>query len=133
MGLRRAIAAIVVLLCPLFPVDAQDEFRRGDANGDGIVLPLEEELSTVRGLDIPGVRKHALATRPIGRFVQSIDGEIERLGQLDRPARVAIHHADGWTSTLEAAGGVRVIEADASYRLENAGDAAVEIVLVEVR
>ena len=43
MGLRRAIAAIVVLLlCPLFPVDAQDEFRRGDANGDGIVLPLED-------------------------------------------------------------------------------------------
>jgi hypothetical protein len=52
---------------------------------------------------------------------------------LIRPARVAIHHADGWTSTLEAAGQVRVIEAAESYRLENAGDAAVEIVLVEVR
>jgi len=46
--------------------------------------------STVRGLDTPGVREHALATRPIGRFVQSIDHEIERLGQLDRAARVAI-------------------------------------------
>jgi len=46
--------------------------------------------STVRGLGTPGVREHALATRPIGRFVQSIDDEIERLGQLERPARIAI-------------------------------------------
>lgn len=29
--------------------------------------------STVRGLDLPGVREHALATRPIGRFVERIE------------------------------------------------------------
>jgi len=29
--------------------------------------------STVAGLDLPGVREHALPTRPIGRFVQRID------------------------------------------------------------
>lgn len=46
--------------------------------------------STVRGLDVPGVQEHALSTRPIGRFVEAIDARLERLCQLDRPARVAI-------------------------------------------
>jgi len=33
---------------------------------------------TVADLDLPGVREHALPTRPIGRFVQRIDDLIER-------------------------------------------------------
>ena len=32
--------------------------------------------STVRGLDLPGVREHALATRPIGRFVATLEGAL---------------------------------------------------------
>ena len=33
--------------------------------------------STVAGLDSPGVREHAIATRPIGVFVQRIDSMIK--------------------------------------------------------
>lgn len=32
--------------------------------------------ATVRGLDLPGVREHALATRPIGDFVEGIDRRV---------------------------------------------------------
>lgn len=32
--------------------------------------------STVSGLDIPGVSEHALATRPIGRFIRAVDERI---------------------------------------------------------
>jgi selenide,water dikinase len=46
--------------------------------------------STVRGLDLPGVRTHALSTRPIARFVSEIDARIEALARLERPARIAI-------------------------------------------
>ena len=35
--------------------------------------------STVAGLDLPGIRDHAVPTRPIGRFVQRVEGLIERL------------------------------------------------------
>lgn len=35
--------------------------------------------STVRGLDLPGARAHALATRPIGRFVAELDRRIAAL------------------------------------------------------
>lgn len=34
--------------------------------------------ATVRGLDLPGVREHALATRPIGRFVEEAHARLER-------------------------------------------------------
>ena len=34
--------------------------------------------SLVAGLDVPGVGEHALATRPIGRFVAAIDALVER-------------------------------------------------------
>lgn len=35
--------------------------------------------SSVRGLSLPGVRSHALATRPIGRFVAALDARLEAL------------------------------------------------------
>ena len=44
--------------------------------------------STVRGLDLPGVRAHALATRPIGRFVAQVDAAVARLTALERRPRV---------------------------------------------
>src|SRR6266511_2465713 len=34
--------------------------------------------STVAGLDRPGVREHAIPTRPIGSFVRAVDGLIAR-------------------------------------------------------
>jgi selenide,water dikinase len=46
--------------------------------------------STVRGLELPGVREHALATRPIGRFVREIDERLATLARLDRPPRILI-------------------------------------------
>jgi len=46
--------------------------------------------STVRGLDLPGVREHALATRPIARFVREVDARAQALGKLDRPPRVLV-------------------------------------------
>ncbi len=46
--------------------------------------------STVRGLDLPGVSKHTLATRPIGRFVQTIDDRLEAFGKLDHPPRILL-------------------------------------------
>lgn len=46
--------------------------------------------STVRGLELPGVSKHTLATRPIGRFVQSIDEQLEAFENLDHPPRILL-------------------------------------------
>ena len=46
--------------------------------------------STVRGLDLPGVSKHTLATRPIGRFVQSIDDRLEAFQRLGHPPRILL-------------------------------------------
>ena len=36
--------------------------------------------SSVRGLELPGVREHALATRPIRGFVDALDARLARLG-----------------------------------------------------
>lgn len=47
--------------------------------------------SSVRGLDLPGVRRHALATRPIGEFAASIERRTGELSARDgRPVRVAV-------------------------------------------
>ena len=45
--------------------------------------------STVAGLHLPGVREHALPTRPIGRFVERVDEVVARARAAGR-ARVAI-------------------------------------------
>ena len=48
--------------------------------------------STVAGLDSPGVREHAIATRPIGVFVQCIDSMIKQARQHppDTPFQVVV-------------------------------------------
>ncbi|MCB9723590.1 MAG: selenide, water dikinase SelD [Spirochaetaceae bacterium] len=46
--------------------------------------------SSVRGLDVPGVREHALATRPIGDFVRALDARADALAALGRPVRVEV-------------------------------------------
>jgi selenide,water dikinase len=45
--------------------------------------------STVRGLDLPGVREHAVATRPIAHFVESVEARIAGL-PAERPARAVV-------------------------------------------
>ena len=44
--------------------------------------------ATVRGLDLPGVSEHALATRPIGRFVAQLDSRLSTLSDAPRLAIV---------------------------------------------
>ena len=40
--------------------------------------------SSVAGLELPGVREHALSTRPIGSFVRNVDAALERIVGRDR-------------------------------------------------
>lgn len=48
--------------------------------------------------------------------------------------RLTLTHPDGWTTSLEAAGSVRVVDDFGPYLLENAAESGpVEVVLVEVR
>jgi selenide,water dikinase len=46
--------------------------------------------SGVRGLDLPGVAHHALATRPIRRFVDDLDARLLALGSTPRPRVVVV-------------------------------------------
>jgi selenide,water dikinase len=83
---RRARAR--VMLAPAISVDAQA--HRIELEGRPPVVYDVASLdvgATVRGLDLPGVRKHAFATRPIARLVEELDARIAALP--DRP-RVAI-------------------------------------------
>jgi selenide,water dikinase len=77
--------------------------------------------STVRGLDLPGVAVHALATRPIGRFVAEIDARLARAGRHER-VRIAVVGA--------GAGGVELAFA-VRARLAAAGRHDAQITLVD--
>jgi selenide,water dikinase len=48
--------------------------------------------SGVAGVELPGVREHALPTRPIGPFVRKVDAAVERIasGPRQRSPRIAI-------------------------------------------
>ncbi|NRA10117.1 MAG: FAD-dependent oxidoreductase, partial [Myxococcales bacterium] len=51
--------------------------------------------STVRGLDLPGVREHALATRPVARFSEALEArlaaaELQPAALSGRPLRLAV-------------------------------------------
>ena len=46
--------------------------------------------STVRGLDLPGVADHALATRPIGDFVRAVDERMAAFASAGRSPRILI-------------------------------------------
>ncbi len=82
--------------------------------------------STVAGLSTPGVREHALPTRPIGKFVTRIDTVFASLGSsgtggATEPVRVAVVGA--------GVGGVEVAFA-LDHRIRELGR-AVEVILVE--
>lgn len=74
-------AELVVSACERVDADAR---RLALADGSSVAYDLAslDIGSTVVGLDLPGVREHALATRPIGTFV-------ERIGEVERAAREA--------------------------------------------
>jgi len=46
--------------------------------------------STVRGLELPGVERHSVATRPIGRFLGAFDGALRERDRREGPLRVAV-------------------------------------------
>jgi selenide,water dikinase len=80
--------------------------------------------STVLGLDLPGVREHALPTRPIGRFVQRV-GELlehEQDHQRSDPFRVVVVGA--------GAGGVEVA-LTVQHRLRQDTNAPLQITLLD--
>jgi len=77
--------------------------------------------STIAGLDRPGVREHALPTRPIGRFVALVNGLVARLRAHPAPRIVVVG---------AGAGGVEVaFGLDARLRRE--GGAAGTVTLLE--
>jgi selenide,water dikinase len=77
--------------------------------------------STVAGLDVPGVRQHALPTRPIGRFVALVDGVIAR-ARARSPLRMVVVGA--------GAGGVELAFAFEA-RLRREGVRHVSVLLLE--
>src|SRR5262245_63681252 len=77
--------------------------------------------STVAGLDLPGVREHALPTRPIGRFVERVD-DLVAGARARGAARVVVVGA--------GAGGVELAFA-LRARLAREGVAPAEITLLD--
>ena len=77
--------------------------------------------STVAGLETPGVREHAIPTRPIGGFVRRVD-EVLAAGRGREPFRVVVVGA--------GAGGVEVAFALAA-RLRGERGGRVEVLLLE--
>jgi selenide,water dikinase len=75
---RRARARVVIARA--VSIDAR---RTGSSSRAGRSLAYDvaslDVGATVRGLDLPGVRAHALATRPIARLVAELDARIAAL------------------------------------------------------
>lgn len=122
---RRAGARVV--LAAALRVDP--EARRVELDGRP---PLPYDVasldvgSVVRGLDLPGVRNHALATRPIRAFVDQLDGALARAASAAcGPLRIAV-----------VGGGAAGVELSATLaaRLRAAGaEAALTLVTDEAR
>lgn len=74
---RRAGARVV--LAPMTGLDTQGRRIRlaGRPSIPFDVASLDAG-STVAGLDLPGIRERALPTRPIGAFVQRVEGVVTR-------------------------------------------------------
>ncbi|MHC5009426.1 MAG: FAD-dependent oxidoreductase [Planctomycetota bacterium] len=95
---------------------------------DGTRLPYDVASfdigSTVRGLDVPGVRAHALPTRPIGLFVRRVAEVVDRVRAwpVDTPFHVVVVGG--------GAGGVE-LAFTLERRLARETAAAVEVLLLE--
>jgi selenide,water dikinase len=86
---RRAGAEVVLTPATGVDADAREVKLAGRP-------PLRYDLasfdigSTVIGLDLPGVREHAIPTRPIARLVRQIDEMMARADELVREPRVVV-------------------------------------------
>ncbi len=86
---RRAGAAVVVARATGVDPERRQIHLRGRP-------PLAYDVasinvgSQVAGLDQPGVRPHALPTRPIARLVRELQGRLTALSSSDGPARVVV-------------------------------------------
>lgn len=80
--------------------------------------------STVTGLDVPGVRQHALPTRPIGEFVEQVDALVEKARRYDRGDLFQVVVVGG------GAGGVELAFA-LDQRLRDATKRTLRVVLLE--
>jgi selenide,water dikinase len=115
---RRAGARIV--LAPAVRVDATA--RRIEVEGRPSVAYDVASLdigATVRGLELPGVRDHALATRPIRAFVDALDARLAGLREREEPRVVVVGGG--------AAGAELALTANARLR---AGGVAARVTLV---
>jgi selenide,water dikinase len=84
-------AGVRIVLAPALRVDATK--RRIEVEGRPSVAYDVASLdvgSTVFGLELPGVREHALATRPIRDFVDDLDGRLAGLREHDDPGVVIV-------------------------------------------
>jgi selenide,water dikinase len=59
--------------------------------------------STVAGAELPGIREHALPTRPIGVFVRRVEGAVEAIGGGDRRRRLRVLIVGGGVGGVELA------------------------------
>jgi selenide,water dikinase len=86
---RRAGAHVVIA-----PATAIDPVaRRIDVDGHAPIaydVASVDVGSTVRGLDLPGVRAHALATRPIREYVDRLDATIAEAARRDTVRLVTV-------------------------------------------
>ncbi len=80
--------------------------------------------STVAGLDLPGVREHALPTRPIGDFVTRVDELIERAQRHGRETPFVVVVVGGGSGGVELAFTIQ-------QRLAAETGNRIEVVLVE--
>lgn len=120
---RRARARVI-----LAPAVGVDTAQRRIALRDRPSIPYDyasfDVGSTVAGLTLPGVQEHALPTRPIGRFVQRVEGLLTQARDHDArtPFQVVVVGA--------GAGGVELAFA-LRHRLASVGDGAVRVTLVQ--
>ncbi|MEL7061364.1 MAG: FAD-dependent oxidoreductase [Acidobacteriota bacterium] len=91
---RRLDAARLPASCVEQAAVAIEADARRITLADGSTLPYDllsiDVGSTVAGLDLEGVREHALATRPIGRFLDAIETWVEALRVIGSPPTLAV-------------------------------------------
>ena len=99
---RRAGARVV--LAPATRIDPVA--RRVEVEGRPSIpydLASLDVGSTVRGLDVKGVREHALATRPIRRLIDELEARLDALSSRDASARPRIALVGGGAAGIELA------------------------------
>ena len=99
---RRAGARVV-----LAAATAPDPQRKTISLADRPTLPYDvaslDVGSTVRGLELPGVREHALATRPIRGFVDSLDAAVAAAQARRREGALRVAVVGGGAAGVELA------------------------------